>query len=128
MASDEWDDKGQGLPNSYILHIQMLPTFFSKIFYSNQKDSDDKNDNNSREKMLPFLPQTLNPLKISHPFLFIQAEAKRHCSLLSTSQHSNFDPTELLNCLILELRKWTYSIPTSPKSGQHTAAVSDAFS
>lgn len=36
---------GLGLLTPYILHILMLPAFFSKIFHSNHRVSDNKDDN-----------------------------------------------------------------------------------
>lgn len=76
MASDEWNNKGQGLPNSYILHIQMPPAFFSRIFIQTRETQMTKMTA-ILGKMLSFLPQTLNSLKMSLPFLLIQVQGKR---------------------------------------------------
>lgn len=46
--SKEWHLKVRQdivLLTPYILHIRMLPAFFSKLFYLNPIDSDNKDDN-----------------------------------------------------------------------------------
>lgn len=92
MASDEWDDKGQGLPNFYILHIQMLRAFFfQNILFKPQRQRWQQ----YQGKMLRLLPQTLNSSKTSLPFLLVQEQVKRFQEdtvLYSQQTKFNFQP------------------------------------